>query len=53
MNVLEHENIDSSEENIEDDIDHTFYASEDEDDDLVCEDGNDDALGMLDQHAVT
>ena len=36
MNVLEHENIDLSEENIEDDIDHTLYASEDEDDDLTC-----------------
>ena len=36
MNVLEHENIDLSEENIEDDIDHTFYSSEDEDDDLAC-----------------
>ena len=35
MNVLEHENIDLSEENI-DDIDHTLYLSEDEDDDLVC-----------------
>ena len=36
MNVLEHENIDLSEKNIEDDIDHTLYLSEDEDDDLVC-----------------
>ena len=36
MNVLEHENIDSSEENMEDDIDHTLYSSEDEDDDLTC-----------------
>ena len=36
MNVLEHENIDLSEENIGDDIDHTLYLNEDEDDDLVC-----------------
>ena len=36
MNVLEHENIDLSEENIEDDIDHTLYSSEDEDNDLAC-----------------
>ena len=36
MNVLEHDNIDSSEENIEDDIDRTLYLSEDEDDDLAC-----------------
>ena len=36
MNVLEHENIDLSEENIEDDIDHTLYSSEDGDDDLAC-----------------
>ena len=43
MNVLEHENIDLSEENIiEDDIDHTLYASEDEDNDPVCDVGNDD-----------
>ena len=36
MNVFEHENIDLSEENIEDDIDHTLYSSEDGDDDLTC-----------------
>ena len=35
MNVLGHENIDLSEENIEKDIDHTLYLSEDEDDDLT------------------
>ena len=36
MNVLEHENIDLSEENIEEDIDYMLYSSEDEDDDLAC-----------------
>ena len=36
MNVLKYENIDLSEENIEDDIDHTLYLSEDEDDNLAC-----------------
>ena len=36
MKVLEHENIDLSKENIEDDIDHTLYSSEDEDNDLAC-----------------
>ena len=36
MNVLGHENIDLSEENIEEDIDHTLYSREDEDDDLAC-----------------
>ena len=35
MNVLGHKNINLSEENIEDEIDHTFYSSEDEDDDLA------------------
>ena len=36
MNALGHENIDLSEENIEDDIDHTLYSSEDEDNDFAC-----------------
>ena len=36
MNVLEHENVDLSKGNIEDDIDHELYSSEDEDDDLAC-----------------
>ena len=36
MNVLEHENIALGEENIKDDIDHTLFSSEDEDDDLNC-----------------